>query len=249
MLALLQRNQRLYPVARGAFRVGVVLHGVSIVELAMAYGRLPLDGLFSTVSVGAFLIALLFLFVDFRYNFTSTSVALFPLVFLMTLFSSLEKPVATWPNVGLKDAWLVIHIVLVLAGFAALLLTAVASMFYLMQERRLKTKRPGRFLEKLPPLATLDNLISTSMGLGFVLLTLGLIFGVTWAFIESGTNWITQPRIQLSLGTWALCLVMIFLRTSAGWRGRRAAVLSLVVLGCSALTWVAHAGLRPTLER
>ncbi len=249
MLALLRRNQSVYPYALTAFRVGAVLHAVSIVELAMAYGRLPLDNFFSTLSVGAFLIAILFLLVDFRYRFASTSVALFPLVFLMTLASSLAQPVATWPNVGVKDAWLVVHIVLVLGGFAALLLTAVASVFYLMQERRLKTKRAGRFLEKLPPLATLDNLISISMAFGFVLLTLGLIFGVTWAFIESGTDWVTQPRIQLSLGTWALCLVMIFLRTSAGWRGRKAAVLAIAVLGCAAITWVAHVGLRPALER
>jgi len=249
ILALLRRNQKLYPVAMGAFRVGVVLHGVALVELAMAYGRLPLDGFFSTLSVCAFLIGLLFLIVDFRYHFPSTGIALFPLVFLMTLASSLQQPASTWPNVGVKDAWLVVHIVLVLGGIAALLLTAIGSLFYLMQERRLKTKRAGRFLEKLPPLATLDNLISVSMGLGFVLLTLGVIFGVTWAFIESGTGWITQPRIQLSLGTWVLCLVMIFLRTSAGWRGRKAAVMALFVLGCAAITWAAHVGLRPAIER
>ncbi|MBZ5604398.1 MAG: cytochrome c biogenesis protein, partial [Acidobacteriia bacterium] len=170
-------------------------------------------------------------------------------VFLMTLASSLQQPAAGWPNVGVKDAWLIVHIALVLAGIAALLLTAIASLFYLMQERRLKTKRVGKFLEKLPPLATLDNLISVSMGLGFVLLTLGLVFGVTWASMESGTEWVTQPRIQLSLGTWALCLVMIFLRTTAGWRGRKAAVMALAVLGCAAITWAAHVGLRPTLER
>ncbi len=249
ILALLRRNQTLYPLAIGAFRIGVVLHGVSIVELAMAYGRLPLDSYFSTLSVCAFLIAVFFLLAHARYHFSSTGVALFPLVFLMTLSSSLRQPAATWPNVEVKDAWLVVHIVLVLAGIAALLLTAIASLLYLIQERRLKTKRTGEFFEKLPPLASLDNLISVSMGLGFVLLTLGVVFGVTWAFIESGTEWVSQPRIQLSIGTWVLCLVMIFLRTSAGWRGRKAAVMALAVLGCAAITWAAHVGLRPALER
>ena len=76
--------------------------------------------------------------------------------------------------------------------YAALLLTAVASIFYLIQERRLKAKRTGTLLEKLPPLATLDNLISISMGLGFVLLTLGVIFAVTWASVESGTRWVSD---------------------------------------------------------
>ena len=46
----------------------------------------------------------------------------------------------------------------------------------------------------------------------------------------------------MSFVTWGLCLVMIFMRASAGWRGRKAAVMALVVLGCGALTWVAHVG-------
>jgi ABC-type transport system involved in cytochrome c biogenesis permease subunit len=131
----------------------------------------------------------------------------------------------------------------------ALVLTAVASFFYLIQERRLKTKRAGTLLEKLPPLATLDNLITKSMALGFVFFTLGVIMAVTWAFVETGTRWIGDPNVTISLLTWVLCLAMIFLRATAGWRGRKAAILVLVVLGCSALTWAAHVGLRPTLLR
>lgn len=246
-LVVVWHKQNAYVPALRAFRVAVVLHAVALVELAMAYGRLPLDNFFETMCLCAFLIALVLLLVEWRYQFAGTAVALFPLVFIMTLVASMERPVAAWPNVGVRDAGLIVHIVLVLAGYAALLLTAVASVFYLMQERRLKNKRGSALLEKLPPLATLDNLISVSMGLGFVLLTLGIVFAVTWAFVESGTRWIGDPKIQLSFFTWLLYLLMIFLRVSAGWRGRKAALMALAVLGCSALTWAAHVGLRTAL--
>jgi ABC-type uncharacterized transport system permease subunit len=247
MFSIIRRNHNLYGAALATFRVGVVLQGVALVELAMAYGRLPLDNFYGTVDLCAFLVALGFLFVEARFHFAGTAVAMFPLVFLMTLIAALERPVATWPNVGVRDAWLIVHILLVLAGYAALLLTATASVFYLVQERRLKNKKASAWLEKLPPLATLDNLISTSMGLGFVLLTLGVIFAITWASTESGTRWIGDPKTLFSLFTWALCLLMIVLRASAGWRGRKAAVMALTVLGCSVLTWAAHIGLRPIL--
>ena len=191
--------------------------------------------------------ALLFLFVDWRYHFASTSVALFPLIFLMTLVAGMERPVSSWADVRVRDAWLIVHIILVLAGYAALLLTAVSSVFYLVQERRLKSKRSQSLLEKLPPLGILDDLISSSMGFGFVFITLGVIFGTLWAFIELGTHWLGNSSIALSFVFWALCLAMIFMRASAGWRGRKAAVMSLVVLGCGALTWIAHSGLRPLL--
>jgi ABC-type transport system involved in cytochrome c biogenesis permease subunit len=247
MFYVIRRHQSVYPFALGTFRIGAVLHGVALVELAMAYGRLPLDNFYETLSICAFLVALVFLFVESRFHFHGTAIAMFPVVFLMTLIAALERPVATWPNVGVRDAWLIVHILLVLAGYAALLLTAIASVFYLVQERRIKYKKGSPWVEKLPPLATLDNLISASMGLGFVLLTGGIIFAITWASTESGARWLVDPKILLSFFTWGVCLLMIVLRVSAGWRGRKAALMALAVLGCSALTWVAHIGLRPLL--
>jgi ABC-type transport system involved in cytochrome c biogenesis permease subunit len=247
MLAIVKRAYNFYGLALGTFRVGVVLHGVALVELARAQGRLPVENFYATMNLCAFLIALAFLFVDWRYHFSSTSVALFPLVFLMTLVAGMEQPVAAWSDVRVRDAWLVVHIILVLAGYAALLFTAVSSVFYLIQERRLKAKKSPRMLEKLPPLGTLDDLISSSLGFGFVFITLGVIFGTLWAFIELGTRWVGNASITFSFVTWGLCLLMVFLRSSAGWRGRKAALMALVVLGCGALTWIAHSGLRPVL--
>jgi ABC-type uncharacterized transport system permease subunit len=247
ILVLVRHRQSVLGVALGAFRIAVVLHGVAIVDMAIASGRI-VDNIYQTLSLCAFLVALVFLLVEWRYKFASTSVALFPLVFLMTLVAAMERPVASWPDASVRGVWLVVHIVLVLAGYAALALTAVASVAYLIQERRLKTKQASALLERLPPLATLDNLISGSLGLGFAFITLGVVIGIMWAFIESGTAWIGDAKINLSLVTWALLLVTMFLRASAGWRGRKAALLSLTVLGCSAATWVAHTGLGTTFR-
>jgi ABC-type transport system involved in cytochrome c biogenesis permease subunit len=249
ILALVRRKQTFYDAALAAFRAGAVLQIVSITELSRAYGHIAVDNVYETLSLCAVLVAIVFLMVERRYHFTSPSVALFPLVFMMTLVAALERPVGTWTDTRVGDVWLVVHVVLVVAGVAALLLTAVVSVFYLLQERRLKSKQAGTLLEKLPPLATLDNLISTSMGVGFGLFTLGVVVGITWAFVQSGTRWIGDAKITFSLFTWVLCLVMIFLRATAGWRGRKAAIMALTVLGCSALTWAAHVGLRPTLLR
>ncbi|MEO7145095.1 MAG: cytochrome c biogenesis protein CcsA [Bryobacteraceae bacterium] len=249
LLIGLRLQARLFRAALAAFCVGAVLHLVSIVDLAMWYGQLPVYNFYESTSLCAFLIAALFLLVYWRYQFTSLSVCIFPLVFLMAEVAAMERPVATWQNTTLRDAWLVLHVLLVLLGCAALLLTAVASVFYLVQERQLKTKRRGTFFDRLPPLATLDNLITRSMAFGFAFLTLGVIAGTTWAFIELGTRWFGDAKIAFSFFTWALCLVMIFLRATAGWRGRKAAVMALTVLGCSAVTWAAHVGLQPLLVR
>lgn len=253
ILVLVRHGQNVFPLARATFRIAVVLHGVAIVERLMFVDGLSgggFGGRYQTLSVGAFLIAVVFLTVEWRYRFEGISVILFPLVFGMTLVPAMARAPGAGANEPMGQMWLGVHILLVLVGYAALSLTAVAAVAYLIQERRLKQKRASSLLERLPPLATLDNLISKSLGLGFAFLTLGLVFGIMWAEIYSpGTSWIGDARIALSLVTWLLLLVMMILRASAGWRGRKAAVMALAVLGCSALTWAAHAGLRTTLFR
>ncbi len=249
MALLLRRKSGFLKYALFAFLIGVVLHLVAIVELGMAIGHLPVDNFFESVAVCAFLIAVLFLFVYWRYDFASLSVCIFPLVFVMTQVGAMETPMLAWPSSNVRNAWLLLHVMMVLVGYAALLLTAVASVFYLIQERQLKSKKAVHLFKRLPPLGTLDNLITNSMGFGFVFITLGVVAGSAWAFIESGTGWIADPRIALAFITWGFYLIMVFLRASAGWRGRKAAVMAIAVLCCSAVTWAAHVGLRSMLSK
>jgi ABC-type uncharacterized transport system permease subunit len=128
----------------------------------------------------------------------------------------------------------------VLLGYAALVFTALASVFYLIQERQLKRKRSIALLERLPPLGTLDNMISKSLGFGFVLLTVGVVTGATWAYIDTGSRWMTDPRISVALLNWVICLLMVLLRITAGWRGRKAAAMAVTIVAFSAATWAVH---------
>jgi len=255
IVTLLRRQSRLFQVALVAVQAAVVFHFVSIAEHSAALGRLPVSNFFETASLCAFLSAVVFLIVYWRYRFIGLSLFVFPLVTVLTIAAAMGVPMASWANRQVRDVWLLVHIVLVLVGYAALLLSAAAAVFYLVQERHLKRKQVSPswlgFLnsERIPPLATLDSLITQSMSFGFVAITLAVIAGSTWASIEMGVRWISQPKIAVSLVTWGFWLVMVFLRVSAGWRGRKAAFLALTVLGFCALTWAAHVGLRPMLMK
>ncbi len=244
LIFLFRKNTRLFTPALLAFAAGAVFHLVSIVELRAETGHLPIDNFYESCSTCAFLIAALFLLAYSYYRVAVFGICIFPLVFFMTLIGATEFPISPWGSPQIRNVWLVIHIATVLIGYAALILAAVASVYYLIQERRLKQKYLVSAANSLPPLATLDRLITQFMNAGFVFITLGTITGVVWASIESGTRWVLDPKIAFFLFTWAFYLAMIFLRVSAGWRGRRIAWLAVSVLGCSLITWATHLGLR-----
>jgi len=248
ILTLVRRREHLFRVALGAFGLGSVFHLVSIVEEGILKNHCPINNIYETLSMCAFLIVVVYLGVHWRYKLESLSVFIFPLVFVMVLVATMGNPVGAWSNQVVRKTWLTAHIVLILLGYAALILSAGASVLYLFQERELKAKKPSKFYYRLPALGTLDDLISKSIPVGFVLMTLGVIAASTWAFIEHPAAWITQPSIAISFFTWGTYMALVFLRTTAGWRGRKAAIMTVTVLGLSALTWVAHVRLGTILK-
>jgi ABC-type uncharacterized transport system permease subunit len=243
ILMLVRRREQLFRVAFPAFALGSVFHFVSIMEEGIVNNRCPISNFYETLSMCAFLVAIVYLGVQLRYKLESLSVFIFPLVFVMSLVATFGNPVTALDSPIIKSVWLSTHIVLILLGYAALAFTGVASLLYLFQERELKSKRPGRLYQRLPALGTLDELISKFMGIGFVLITLGVIAASTWASMSLRADWMRQPEIAISFLTWGAYLGMICLRVTAGWRGRKAAIMSVTVIGFAAITWAAHARL------
>jgi ABC-type uncharacterized transport system permease subunit len=242
LVTVVKRRQRMFKPALWAISLGAVLHLVSIVDQGMAQGRLPMHTLHQMASLVAFLITCTFLLVYWRYKYESLAVFVFPTVFLLTMVASLGSAAPPEGSLALGGWWLSIHVILVLLGYAALTLTFVAGVMYLIQERELKSKRPRAFYYRLPPLGALDDLAYQTLAVGFVLITLGLILGSFRAFMQWGANWLVDPTIALAFVTWAIYLAMVFSRLAIGWRGRKAAYFAIVGFCSAALSWIVNSG-------
>jgi len=74
----------------------------------------------------------------------------------------------------------------------------------------------------------LDEVGYKTVAIGFPLLTVGIITGAVWANAAWGTYWSWDPKETWSLITWLFYAAFLHARYTRGWRGARAAILSIV---------------------
>lgn len=131
-----------------------------------------------------------------------------------------------------------LHILITFLGYAAFTLAFGAGVMYMLQERGLKSRRPGKMLDRLPSLHELDRLIYRSLMTGFPLLTLGIILGAVWLRRVEGAFVTWEPKIIASLATWLLYAAILHARLLAGWRGRKLAAMSVLGFGLVLFTFL-----------
>jgi ABC-type uncharacterized transport system permease subunit len=242
--AALYSRPRWRHVAMPAALAGAFFHFVSLAEtLAAAHRALPVDT-HEMLSWLGLLLTIAFLILATRYHTVVFGIFLLPAAALLAIIPAFHPghEVIAYPLI--RTGWLLLHIGLLLAAYTALFLSLIASLLYLIQERRLKLKRAPRsgFLEtRLPPLATLDQIALNALLFGLPCMTAGLLIGSVIALQTIGPAFFADPKVLLSLAMWIAYVAMIFIRRHSGLRGRRAVYLSsFVFLGVLAV-WAANA--------
>jgi len=107
---------------------------------------------------------------------------------------------------------------------------------YLLPDYYIKNKKFSFFYERLPSLTTIDTINHYSLIYGFPFLTAGIITGAIYAQIAFGKYWQWDPKEVWSLVTWVLYAILIHERLAVGWKGKKAAIMSILcflVLGAS----------------
>ena len=128
-------------IAIPATAAAVLFHFVSLAEtLNAAHHRLPVET-HEIQSLLALLLALAFLAVYARYRTVSLGIFVLPIVFLLGVLAAFRPAGRRIPPA--RTGWIFLHIALLLAAYAALVVSLLASLLYLIQERRLKRRPPA----------------------------------------------------------------------------------------------------------
>jgi cytochrome c-type biogenesis protein CcsB len=85
----------------------------------------------------------------------------------------------------------------------------------------------------------LDNISYRIIGLGFPLLTIGIIAGGVWANEAWGSYWSWDPKETWALITWLVFAAYLHARITKGWQGRRPALLAATGFF---VVWVCYLG-------
>jgi ABC-type uncharacterized transport system permease subunit len=203
-----------------------VLHGTSITLASFVAHVCPVESVHFALSIASLVTVFGYLAARIRYRIDAVGAFVAPigLTFLLaTRFLQLGPPAAKLPPL-----FLALHVAANVVGDALFLLACVTAGLYLFAEKRLKQKRVTAVLGRLPSLDALDAAEHRFLLIGFPLLTLGIVSGTAWAHkLASGASG-EVLRAAFAYLTWIVFAGVLLLRAVAGWRGRRAAVGTLL---------------------
>jgi ABC-type uncharacterized transport system permease subunit len=227
-------------LAMPAALVAVFFHFVALAEmLNAAHHALPVDT-HESLSMLGLLLGAAFLILATVYRTVSFGIFLLPVAALLTLVPAFRPGAEVLDYPLLHTGWLFLHVALLLAAYAALLISLIASVLYLIQERRLKQKRTSQARSWLPPLETTDQIALKSLLFGLPCMTAGLLIGSVVALETIGPAFFADPKVLLSLAMWVVYIAMIYIRRHSGLRGRRAIYLSGFVFLVVLAVWAAN---------
>jgi cytochrome c-type biogenesis protein CcsB len=147
---------------------------------------------------------------------------------------------------ALKSYWLWIHVTAAIISSAVFTVGSLASVLYLVAERyesRGAALAPGGVLDaigaRLPSSKSLDRVAYQTIAFAFPLWFFAVVAGAIWAEDAWGRYWGWDPKETWAFVTLVIYAAYLHARSTAGWRGRPAAIIAIIGLGAFLFSYFA----------
>lgn len=152
---------------------------------------------------------------SYRKPLHSLFVLLFPITIIVIIVSLVLAPgKIILANVNIA---LAAHILLSIVAYSLIAMATVQALLWYWQNHQLRRHKLKGLARILPPLQTMESLIFNLLWAGQILLTLGILIGLT-----AIDNIFAQQLVHktvLSLFAWLIFAALLWGRHTAGWRG------------------------------
>lgn len=212
-------------VAKIALTVAATAHLAAIGAHHLAGLEPPILSMAGILNLLVFTAVVAYLVANLFYRTTLVGGVLAPLatVVVGALFShSVPDAPIRYQAMGFVTP---VHIASSSLAFLTFLAAFVVAIVFLVADRRLRDRR---LLEatRLPSIAVLERAMDILVRVGFALYTVGVILGTVWVLRQ--TSEFNATQYWIGLAVWFLFAGLVYASVRHGWRGRKAAVLTMI---------------------
>jgi ABC-type uncharacterized transport system permease subunit len=223
LLGVLGGHAKLRPLATGLVVAAFLAHGTDIGWRGTLHVH-PAQSVREAIGFLAFLVTGGYLLTNLRYRLTLGGVVVMPVALVLLVLARLTP--AGDVNEDLSTLGR-IHISLATIGVGVFAVASALSAIYLVENRALKKKKFDTlaFKDRGAPLEALDRLSHRLIWVGFPIFTIAMVLGAIW--VSRLGQSLDRLEYPLAAITWIAYATLLIARTAYGWRGRRAALLTL----------------------
>ena len=216
-------------IGTAAIIIGFVPQTIAILLRWRLSNHPPFTNMYEYMTVMSWMAVACFIFVIARFKRPIVGSFIAPVTFiLMVCASLLPKDINQQLMPALQNYWLYIHVSLAAVGEGAYAVAFGVSIMYLVR-KNIGTAHTSPIAKRFPSEELLDEINYKAISIGFPLFTVGALFaGAIWANEAWGTFWGWDPKEVGSLVIWIFYLLYLHARYQRGWRGNKAAIMSII---------------------
>jgi cytochrome c-type biogenesis protein CcsB len=232
------RPGRWVRAALAATFAGLLAHMAGLVARGLAVHRLPWGDMYEFVVALTCVAVVFFLGLMIKYRAYYLGMFVMGAVVVALGLAQTVIYTAAGPLVpALQSYWLSIHVTAITLAVGTYFVAAVLGIVYLAAEWHAGRVAAGRaatagMMSRLPAPEVLDRLSYRTVMFAFPIWTFGIIAGAIWADQAWGRYWGWDPTETWAFITWVVYACFLHARSTAGWRGRKAAVIQLIGFCC-----------------